>query len=193
MTASIRLPFASLMALFELRRARFARQGLPGLAALAALGATLGCASAPKPAPPPAAANAVVWQVERPRGTPRAELEFRLVTTEADSGRLSVLDVDGSKLWLAAGPVVTARDVVRVEVALELDLEHFAVTLHFAPQAAARLAELTRSRLGERLAVLVDGRLLFAPYIQGLLGDSAMISSGYDRATATRLAERLAP
>jgi hypothetical protein len=176
---------------------RFAAQGLPRLAALAILGAMLGCASAPAPSPPPATAeadlDAVVWQVERPAGTPRAELAFFLVTTKADGEGLSAFDVDGSTLHLGRPPIVTSRDVARVEVAIELDLEHFAVTLHFTPEAARRLGEVTRARLGQRLAVLVDGQLLFAPYIQGVLSDSAMISSRYDRATAVALAERLAP
>lgn len=169
------------------------------LAALGALSAALGCASAPAPAPPTpatpgaAAGDAVVWQVARPAGLAQAALELRLVETGGEGESFSALDVDGSTLQLAITPVVTSRDLARVEVAIELDLEHYAVTLHFTPQAAQRLAELTSHRLGGRLAVLVDGQVLFAPYIQGVLSDSAMIANRFDRAAATRLAERLAP
>lgn len=169
-------------------------QNLRALAAFGLLSVALGCASAPSPAPPEATGiDAIVWQVARPAGVEQASLELRLVTTAEEGESLSALDVDGSTLQLAASPVVTSRDLARVEVALELDLEHYAVTLHFTAQAAERLAELTRNRLGGRLAVLVDGQVLFAPYIQGVLSDSAMIANRFDRAEATRLAERLAP
>ncbi len=123
----------------------------------------------------------------------RAKLELRLVTTDDAGPSISARDVDGSPLRLAKTPVLTSRDLARVEVTLEYDLEHYAVTLYFEPRAARRLEAATRDRIGSRLAVLVDGQVLFAPRIQAVLGESAMISNRFDRTAATRLAERLAP
>lgn len=165
---------------------------LRSLTLIAALCLAAACASSPQPPPAAASVDAISWPVTRPKGVPRARLELRRVTDDAEAS-ISTQDADGSPLRLAKEPILTSRDLARVEVTLEYDLEHYAVTLFFEPRGARRLAAATRDRLGARLAVMVDGEVLFAPQIQAVLGESAMISSGFDRAAATRLAERLAP
>jgi hypothetical protein len=135
----------------------------------------------------------VVWPVTRPPGVRQAAFALHQVVASGEAGSLLAFDTDGSSLALAPRAVVRSSDIARVELNLEYDLEHYAVTLYFRPEGAERLAAATRERIGSRVAVLVDGEVLFAPVIQALLTDSAMISNSFDRATATQLAERLAP
>jgi preprotein translocase subunit SecD len=80
-----------------------------------------------------------------------------------------------------------------VHVGLDMDLEHYGVTLFFTPQAAQRLHDATEHNLGRQMAVLLNGFVVIAPRIQSLLGPSARISGTYTREAATKLAEQLAP
>lgn len=147
-------------------------------------------ASEPESSPTP---EPVVWSVQRPASVQRASLEFRVVREQKMEGDLEIAGRDGEPLILSKDAVLTATDVVQVEVALEPDLVHYAVTLHFTPEAAQRFHKVTTDNVGKRLAILVNGQVWEVPFIRFPLDSSVMISSNYSRAAATEMAEQLAP
>jgi len=54
-----------------------------------------------------------------------------------------------------------------------------------------RFAQLTRGNLNNRLAVLVDGKVLCAPILKSALSRDAIISGNFTRQEAEKLAEAL--
>ncbi|HET9769030.1 MAG TPA: hypothetical protein VFS60_19445 [Thermoanaerobaculia bacterium] len=151
-------------------------------------------AVATPPATPAAeeVADPVIWTVQRPADVARASLEIAFVVEPRKDAK-ELEDAQGNRLFVAAEPIVTGLDVQQVEVAIEPDFAHYAVTLHFTPEAASRLHSATAGPPGQRVAIIVDGKVLLTPVVQTPLSSTAMISSGFSRQAAIALAERLAP
>ena len=54
---------------------------------------------------------------------------------------------------------------------------------HFTPEGSKKLADATRARVGERLAVFVNNALFTAPIIQGpILNGEAVLTGAYSEA-----------
>lgn len=138
-------------------------------------------------------AEEVDWVVTRPADVPRAELEFRFVLDGKAEGALEVADAEGARIWVGKEILISSADLYEVHVNLEGDIEHYAVTLYFTPQAAQRLHEATTNNLGRQVAILLNGFVVVAPTIQTPIGPSAMISSRYTKDDAVRLAQQIAP
>ncbi len=146
------------------------------------------CPNLPRESEPRTAA------VQRPAGAPRASFELRLVFDEPASTPLAAItDDDGHAVFVSRDVVLTDADVTAVEVGLDSDDEHYAITLHFKPEGAQRLHQVTSANVGKRLAVIVDHHLLMTPRIMAPLDSTVVITRQYSKAAATRLAEQLAP
>lgn len=135
----------------------------------------------------------VDWEVKRPSEVPRAELQIRFVAEGEAKGATRMADADGNPLWVEPGVVISTPDVDKVHVNLEMDLEHYAVTIYFTPQASQRLHEATTNHLGRQVAILLNGFVVIAPRIQSPIGPSAMISGRYSKDEAVHLAQQIAP
>jgi hypothetical protein len=133
----------------------------------------------------------VVWRISRPPSVTRATLEFRAVVDRDEGGPRGVTDGNRKVVHLSREAILTVQDITRVEVSLQPDQEHHAVTLHFTPRAAKRLHDAT-SPSDRRIAVLVDGYVwtIVTPVIP--LESSAMFGN-HDFLTARWVAARLAP
>ncbi|MEP7012654.1 MAG: hypothetical protein ABJC13_20210 [Acidobacteriota bacterium] len=131
--------------------------------------------------------------MKRPADVPRAALEIRFVAEGEPKDGLKVTGPEGESLWVEKEIVISSADVAEVHVGLDMDLEHYGVTLFFTPQAAQRLHDATAHNLGRQVAVLLNGIVVIAPRVQSPLGPSARISGNYTREAATKLAEQLAP
>lgn len=138
-------------------------------------------------------ADKVDWVVKRPSEVSRAELQIRFVAESESNGATRMADADGNPLWVEPKVVISTPDVSEVHVNLEMDLEHYAVTLYFTPQAAQRLHEATTENLGRQVAILLNGSVVVAPRIQTPIGPSAMISGRYTKDESVRLAQQIAP
>lgn len=150
-------------------------------------------AALPAPTPEPVEVDVVA---HRPQGVDRAELALRRVVTANSKGGRKAVTPEGETIYLAADAIVTEQDVTEAHVTLEPDLVHYAITLYFNQDAAARLERattLSQVTSGMKLAILVDGQVLSAATVESPLRDSAMFAGHYTHAAATRLAEKLAP
>src|SRR5262249_13238325 len=85
------------------------------------------------------------WQVKRPRDVARTSLELRLVVDRRGPGTVELPGPEGKPLILASTIVLTRDDVTKVEVGPSIDLlerwkqhlpPHYAIYLHFTPEAA---------------------------------------------------------
>jgi preprotein translocase subunit SecD len=88
--------------------------------------------------------------------------------------------------------ILSTPDVTRAAVQQDNDGRP-AVTIDFTDAAANRFADFTGSHLGQRLAILVDGKLLSAPTIQSRIGRSCMITGSFSKDETHRIAAALNP
>jgi TonB family protein len=126
-----------------------------------------------------------VRTVARQRG---ASLEVRLAELQPGAGLVEAV-VQGStrKVYLHPGAVVTGADVTGARV-LEAGGGRFSIGVEFSATGSNRLAESTKIHVGRPLAVLLDGRVIAAPVLRGMIRGSAVISGGFTREEADRIA-----
>ncbi|GIW51504.1 MAG: hypothetical protein KatS3mg081_0859 [Gemmatimonadales bacterium] len=70
-------------------------------------------------------------------------------------------------LYVADGNLVSDRDIQHVQYYLR-DYG-LVLDIHFSPEGAARLSEVTRQNVGKRLAIIIESELVTAPVISGPL------------------------
>lgn len=97
------------------------------------------------------------------------------------------------------GPIFTELDIDKAKAQKSDWGKHWDVLVNLKPEAAKRMKARTTELLAEgrdpnlRLAVLLDGKLLMAPTLNGTLGERVQISSGFDEQEAQALVEKLRP
>jgi preprotein translocase subunit SecD len=139
------------------------------------------------------------WEVHRPAGVARSSLAFRLVQAQPGPGTLKLQGSDGKPVILSSEAVLTQDDITKVEV-IEIPQwradvpAHYAIYLYFKPEAAQRFKKFTGDHLGKTVAFVIDGSVFMTVIINSPIESPAMIEgSYYTRASATRVAEQLAP
>ena len=111
----------------------------------------------------------------------KARLQWSLVAGADEKG--DVIEVDdpaapGGKLRVLKDAFLDETGIASAEMST---LEGKpAISLKMTKDGAARLSKITRANTGRRVAVLFDGRLIFAPVIRDPMSDAAMITGGAD-------------
>ena len=116
-----------------------------------------------------------------PDGQPKADAETIACDDSGIVYRLAPAEVAGGIAEAQAEPPATGSEWV--------------VALRFGPKASTAFARLTGelSGTGKLLAILLDGKVISAPMIQGAVEDGRVqIGGAFTRAEAERIAARLA-
>ena len=117
-----------------------------------------------------------------PSGTPEVAFELRLATATARDGATAVVLPGAHPQTIYLSPVVefTNADIVRTRVVIRKGgYESSSMAeVHLSRDAAARMAELTRGHQDEMMAILLDGKVVMAPMIKGVLTDRVTVSGG---------------
>jgi preprotein translocase subunit SecD len=99
---------------------------------------------------------------------------------------------DGHVLWLAPGEVVTPAMFASAHTALDA-AGHPAVDFTLTSEGRERLAAVTRQNIGKRLALLANGKVLWAPMVRDpITGGKGQISGRFTEAEAEALARDIA-
>ncbi len=118
--------------------------------------------------------------------TQRGNLALQLVKTSA--GNRSIAQLRPTDL---EPPALTNRDLDRVQ-ASQGESGRPALTLRLNREGAAKLARLTATHVGRRVAIVLDGRILIAPTIRGPIGGGMVSIQGFSSAQEVeRLADLL--
>jgi preprotein translocase subunit SecD len=105
--------------------------------------------------------------------------------------RATVAD-GGETIYLNPSPELTEKHLRKIAVGKGLDDDRI-VILTFTEEGAAILARVTAANVGNRLAVLVGGRVVTAPVLQSRIpGGEANIEGGFTQEAAERLVKTLA-
>jgi preprotein translocase subunit SecD len=119
----------------------------------------------------------------------QVRVTFRLASREPLPGWEETSLADGADLWYLAPEVLLDQSLFAVATAQPGDGETWVVDVSMTAAGRERLAELTREHVGERLGMVVDGRLVTAPVIRAPLTEGrALIVGSFDATEARRIA-----
>jgi preprotein translocase subunit SecD len=126
---------------------------------------------------------------EEPR--PVVEIEFRLASETAVDGWESKPTPEGSApVYLAPDAVIANADIERAWYE-PMQGKH-GVGILLTEDAGLRLARFSSRHIGERMAIVVDGRVVSTPRIMAeISGGRALVHGGFDEAEARAIADKL--
>jgi outer membrane lipoprotein-sorting protein len=123
--------------------------------------------------------------IETPESSPTILLEFRAVSDELIPG-WHRQTLDGKTLYLSPQVALANADVARAWYD-PADHEH-RIGLAMTEPGAIKLAKLSRQRIGQRIAIMLDGDIVTAPIIQGVISERALIHGDFTEEEARALA-----
>ena len=114
---------------------------------------------------------------------------FRLASREPVPGWEELALAEGEGLWYLAPEVLLDQSLFAVATALPGDGDSWVVDVSMTAAGRERLAEVTSAHVGERLGMVVDGRLVTAPVIRAPLTEGrALLVGNFDAEEARRIA-----
>ncbi|MEM1295544.1 MAG: hypothetical protein AAGH89_09270 [Verrucomicrobiota bacterium] len=121
--------------------------------------------------------------------SPAETLEMREVVSDRDRAEI-VLFHGKEELFLSEAVGITADDVVKAKALESSNGWQIFVTL--GEKGAAKFADITKQALKERLAVIVDEKVVAAPRIQEVItGGELVVTGNFTETEANRLATEL--
>lgn len=103
-----------------------------------------------------------------------------------------VLEPTSMDLYELGPAIVDGADVADAEAVDEQAGAGWSVTARLTPEGSDALASATRAAVGDRIAIVVDGRVISAPTVQAPIGaGSVVVATGLSEAEAKALADRL--
>ena len=121
----------------------------------------------------------------------QTRLEVRLAETQPGVGLTeATVPASGQKIYLHESSVITNADVIEAHVESDVN-GNPSVTIRVAPDAAVRLENATREHIGKPLAILVNGTVVSAPILRGVLRQDAAIFGTFTQAEAEQIAAGL--
>jgi preprotein translocase subunit SecD len=127
-----------------------------------------------------------VWADDAP-----AKVEIRRAETKAAEG-LTEATIVGSenKIYLHKEAELSGADIASVGVTTDKDGAP-AVEMTLTKEGAKKLEKVSADHKDKPLAILVDGKVIFAPVVRATLGDKVVISGKFTKADAEKLARKI--
>ena len=128
------------------------------------------------------------------RATVQAAVRFevRLAEMQPVAGLIVARAEDsGRMIYLHSEMIVTNDDIAQSWVVQD-GPDRFGISVELLEAGAQRMRLATAAHLGRPVAILIDGEVVAAPVIRGVISNSAMISGEFTRAEAERIADGIA-
>ena len=124
-------------------------------------------------------------------GEPAGLFEIRLVEDSPGKDLIEAeIQESGEKVYLHRISVIAPEDIARSEVVAD-SLGQPAISVDFTDAGAEKMAFVTKSYQGKRLALVVDGQVISAPRVVTTISSKAQITGNFDEAEAKRIAKAL--
>lgn len=108
----------------------------------------------------------------------QSALTIRAAATSPVSGWQQMASPDRDRvLWVAPTDDLTSVDIARAESVTGSDGSP-ALTIVFTDDGARKMAALSATRLGQPIAFLLDGKLIWAPVVSARIEREAVLSGG---------------
>ena len=102
-------------------------------------------------------------------------------------------DASGNKTYylLEQIPIITGRDLKNARSSIDPQTSTPSIDFTLKPEAARKFQTETRENMGNQLAIVLDGSVLSAPAIQGVIYDRGQITGNFTSDSAYDLALKL--
>ena len=116
-------------------------------------------------------------------------IEIRAASSTAVAGWQRVTAADGEAMWVSPTVSLRAADIATTDLRQQPD-GRANVEMVFTADGAKKMQELSRAQTNQRIALMVDGTVVWAPVVRDPIGREAVLS-GLSAADAERLQSTL--
>ena len=116
-------------------------------------------------------------------------VEIRAASSTAVAGWQRVTAADGEAMWIAPTVSLRSADIASSELQKQPD-GRTNVEVVFTADGAKKMQELSRAQTNQRIALMLDGQVVWAPVVRDPIGREAVLS-GLSAADAQRLQSTL--
>lgn len=128
-----------------------------------------------------------------PLSGPNAPVDFQIRLAESIAGdglTEALVGKTDQKVYLHAKPVITRQDIQEARL-LKDETSGYVIELTFTAKGAERLSEATSTNRNKLLAVLINGRVVFAPRVFATISNSARIMGNFTAGEASDIVRGL--
>ena len=122
----------------------------------------------------------------------KSAVKFEIQRAETEPGKgLTEATVEGSnrKIYLHKEAALTSQDIASAQVTSD-EGKKPAVDVRLTAEGKQKLAKLTGQHVGKPLAIMLDGKVLFAPTIRDKISDGkAVITGNFTKEEAAKIAK----
>jgi preprotein translocase subunit SecD len=104
-------------------------------------------------------------------------VEIRAASASAVSGWQQMSSPDGDPLWVAPDIRLLSADIERAE-ARSLPDGALAVVIVLTDDGAKKMAALSKAQINKPIALLLDGKVIWAPIVRSTVEKEAVLSGG---------------
>ena len=119
----------------------------------------------------------------------QSPLEIRAASATAVSGWQQMGGPRGEPIWVSPASVLTSADIERTE-RRAAPVSDPTVGVVFTADGAKKMAKLSAAQSGKLIALLLDGKVIWAPIVRGAIEKEAVLT-GLTPAQADRLVQVL--
>ncbi len=105
----------------------------------------------------------------------QAALEIRAASSTAMTGWQRMSAPDGRAVWVSPTSALTSTDIARSEPRKQADGSP-TVGVVFTDEGARKMAALSAAQANKPIALLLDGKLVWAPIVRGTIEKEAVLS-----------------
>lgn len=121
----------------------------------------------------------------------QSPLEVRAAASTAVAGWRQMVSPSGRPVWVSPDNQLTSADIARAE-ARKLPNGDSAVAVVLTDDGARKMTELAAKRTNEPIAMLLDGKLIWAPVLRDSIGKEALLTGGPGGLTPAEIQRLLA-
>jgi preprotein translocase subunit SecD len=118
-------------------------------------------------------------------------VEIRAAASTAVAGWQQMATPGGNPLWVAPNISLTSADIARAEARTLTDGGP-AVAIVLTDNGAAKMAQLSASQTNKPIALLLDGKVIWAPVVRGAIEKEAVLTGGPGGLTQAQIQRLLA-
>ncbi len=115
-------------------------------------------------------------------------LYLRAVVDEGTEGAIQMDDDDGQTVYLSSAAIITPDDVESAELKSD---DPVSISFTFKSSGQTKLGKATRSMIGKKLAIIVDGKLLSTPVVQAEFSTGADVTGNFTLEAAESVVKRV--
>ena len=118
-------------------------------------------------------------------------VEIRAAATSAVAGWQQMSEPRGDTIWVAPEVQLTSRDIARAEARTD-PAAGPSIFLVLTDDGARKMAALSAKQDNKPIALLLDGKVIWAPIVHGSIGKEVRLTGGDGGLTTTQINRLLA-